>query len=305
MNESHRPTPRGRAFFSGSVLLLLLAGGAILAAIVAAVFSAELVGLGIRLYSRTGTVTGTGLEMMQRVVARARGMFLLGGVGCLGMAWLFHRAERAMGAAPAPVPEGSREPEARWLLWLMAALALLRAALNWEHLHDSLWCDELYSWKNFAGGSIAGIFGVSKSNLPNNRVLNSLLMKLSLSLGLESEAGLRLWSFAASLGAVPAAWLLGRAHEVTLLERLGRPGRVRPKGPLIWVHAVSLGEAVAAQVGLGFAAVLVLARLAGPGHEGEVVGEGLQALALGYREPPHGAPRLLVRHGRGHGDAVA
>ena len=214
MNESHRPTPRGRAFFSGSVLLLLLAGGAILAAIVAAVFSAELVGLGIRLYSRTGTVTGTGLEMMQRVVARARGMFLLGGVGCLGMAWLFHRAERAMGAAPAPVPEGSREPEARWLLWLMAALALLRAALNWEHLHDSLWCDELYSWKNFAGGSIAGIFGVSKSNLPNNHVLNSLLMKLSLSLGLESEAGLRLWSFAASLGAVPAAWLLGRVFRL-------------------------------------------------------------------------------------------
>ena len=36
----------------------------------------------------------------------------------------------------------------------------------------------------------------------------------------------------------------GKEDEDRLPERLGRPGRVRPKGPLIWVHAASVGESV-------------------------------------------------------------
>ncbi|NOT41745.1 MAG: 3-deoxy-D-manno-octulosonic acid transferase [Alphaproteobacteria bacterium] len=36
----------------------------------------------------------------------------------------------------------------------------------------------------------------------------------------------------------------GKEDEDRLPERLGRPGRVRPKGPLVWVHAASVGESV-------------------------------------------------------------
>jgi 3-deoxy-D-manno-octulosonic-acid transferase len=36
----------------------------------------------------------------------------------------------------------------------------------------------------------------------------------------------------------------GKEDEDRLPERLGRPGRVRPKGALIWVHAASVGESL-------------------------------------------------------------
>jgi 3-deoxy-D-manno-octulosonic-acid transferase len=36
----------------------------------------------------------------------------------------------------------------------------------------------------------------------------------------------------------------GKEDEDRLPERLGRPGRVRPKGPLVWIHAASVGESV-------------------------------------------------------------
>ena len=36
----------------------------------------------------------------------------------------------------------------------------------------------------------------------------------------------------------------GKEDEDRLPERLGRPGRVRPKGPLVWIHAASVGESI-------------------------------------------------------------
>lgn len=36
----------------------------------------------------------------------------------------------------------------------------------------------------------------------------------------------------------------GKEDEDRLPERLGRPGRVRPKGSLVWIHAASVGESV-------------------------------------------------------------
>lgn len=36
----------------------------------------------------------------------------------------------------------------------------------------------------------------------------------------------------------------GKEDEDRLPERLGRPGRVRPKGPVVWIHAASVGESV-------------------------------------------------------------
>lgn len=38
----------------------------------------------------------------------------------------------------------------------------------------------------------------------------------------------------------------GREHPLRWPERLGRPSVSRPPGPLIWFHAVSLGEGMAA-----------------------------------------------------------
>jgi 3-deoxy-D-manno-octulosonic-acid transferase len=36
----------------------------------------------------------------------------------------------------------------------------------------------------------------------------------------------------------------GKEDAERLPERLGRPGRVRPKGPLVWIHAASVGESL-------------------------------------------------------------
>ncbi|GFP94436.1 probable 3-deoxy-d-manno-octulosonic acid transferase mitochondrial [Phtheirospermum japonicum] len=38
----------------------------------------------------------------------------------------------------------------------------------------------------------------------------------------------------------------GREHPLRWRERLGRPSAPRPAGRLIWIHAVSLGEGLAA-----------------------------------------------------------
>ncbi|KAM7263462.1 hypothetical protein ACFE04_001145 [Oxalis oulophora] len=40
--------------------------------------------------------------------------------------------------------------------------------------------------------------------------------------------------------------LRGREHHLRWTERLGRPSLPRPRGPLLWFHAVSLGEGMAA-----------------------------------------------------------
>ncbi len=39
--------------------------------------------------------------------------------------------------------------------------------------------------------------------------------------------------------------LRGKEDKARRGERLGRPGRARPKGPLVWVHAASVGESLA------------------------------------------------------------
>ncbi|MDX2031126.1 MAG: hypothetical protein SF339_10675 [Blastocatellia bacterium] len=216
MKEEHPATTRFAALLSGSAILVLLAGALFVAAAITTLFTDEIVSLAINVYSRRGAVTSIGNEMIHRVVGRARGMFLLGGVGCFTLALLFRAAERAMRphqaiAANAPPWEPATEKR---LLWLMAGLIALRVVVNQVHLHDSLWCDELYSWQSFARGPLAGIFGVSKTNLPNNHILNSLLMKLSLFFGLNTEAGLRLWNYLASLLTIPAAWHLGRVFRL-------------------------------------------------------------------------------------------
>src|SRR5208282_3189282 len=38
----------------------------------------------------------------------------------------------------------------------------------------------------------------------------------------------------------------GREHEARWPERFGQAGRARPSGPLVWLHAASVGEALSA-----------------------------------------------------------
>ena len=53
-------------------------------------------------------------------------------------------------------------------------------------------------------------------------------------------------SFAEPLAAGLLRQRLARGKEDgdRLPERLGRPGRVRPKGPIVWIHAASVGESI-------------------------------------------------------------
>ena len=63
---------------------------------------------------------------------------------------------------------------------------------------------------------------------------------------------LHLYQSACSLGSPMASQVLtrrlkrGKEHPERLAERLGEASLERPKGPLIWVHAASVGEMLAA-----------------------------------------------------------
>ncbi len=61
---------------------------------------------------------------------------------------------------------------------------------------------------------------------------------------------LRLYGAGMRLAEPLAPWLLGRRARrgkedpARLGERLGRAGAPRPEGPLVWIHAVSVGESL-------------------------------------------------------------
>ncbi|HWS09543.1 MAG TPA: glycosyltransferase N-terminal domain-containing protein, partial [Xanthobacteraceae bacterium] len=63
---------------------------------------------------------------------------------------------------------------------------------------------------------------------------------------------LRLYQFASFAAAPVAPRLLarrlnrGKEHPTRLAERRGQASQPRPDGPLIWVHAASVGEMLAA-----------------------------------------------------------
>jgi 3-deoxy-D-manno-octulosonic-acid transferase len=66
--------------------------------------------------------------------------------------------------------------------------------------------------------------------------------------GLLLKVYVGLTRLAAPVGRLVLAWrrLSGREDPARWRERLGRSAGVRPEGPLVWVHAVSVGETVAA-----------------------------------------------------------
>src|SRR5262249_2594209 len=92
----------------------------------------------------------------------------------------------------------------------VAAFCVARLAIGSVHLGDSLWHDELYTIKHYGTASLGAIFGFSRDSSVNNHVLNSLLLRLSVALGWNSEVGMRAWNFLASTLTIPAAYFLGR-----------------------------------------------------------------------------------------------
>lgn len=74
----------------------------------------------------------------------------------------------------------------------------------------------------------------------------------------------------------------GKEDEDRLPERLGRPGRVRPKGPLIWVHAASVGESVSV-----LPVIRELGRLMPETHVLVTTGTVTSGRLMGERLPPN------------------
>jgi hypothetical protein len=127
-----------------------------------------------------------------------------------------HDANQRISAIESPV--GCHESADGKLFLLIVPFCLVRILIGFFHINDSMFVDELYTVKFYGYGSIGTIFGLNGVQLPNNHVLNSLLLRLSISLGLNSEVGLRCWNFAASVLTIPAAYYLGRRLR---LERSG------------------------------------------------------------------------------------
>jgi 4-amino-4-deoxy-L-arabinose transferase-like glycosyltransferase len=90
-----------------------------------------------------------------------------------------------------------------FLLILAAGLMLRLAALN-----DPVSYDEAYTYIAFVRQNWFGI--LSDYSLPNNHLLNSLLIKLSTSLLGNSPWAMRLPAFVAGLAAIPLIWALGK-----------------------------------------------------------------------------------------------
>lgn len=174
----------------------------------------QIISIAISVYSRNGVVTSTGYNLITETLTRAKLAFALFGFAFLLFALILRAAEQTMiRVRRDPVYELSLAKEGIRIggvtTIIVVVLCVLRAAIGTTHLGDSLWCDELFTVKNYGLGSIYSIFGISKSNLPNNHILNSLLVKFTLILGFKSEVSLRVWSFIASILTIPAACYLG------------------------------------------------------------------------------------------------
>ena len=179
-----------------------------------------------RHYSPDGTVSAEGWRLLRASLRVLRHAAVAGCVALVSARALVRHAQRAFTATRARPQTPSLMARADALtnreVLVIAGLLVLRLALSSVHWRDSLTYDELYTVEHFATASVPRIFGIGGQFVANNHILNSLLLKLQLALGFESEAGLRFWSVLASGLAVPAAWQLGRraglpsAHLVPL-----------------------------------------------------------------------------------------
>jgi hypothetical protein len=199
---------------SASHISLALAAISLLMFLVVFLLDDQIITWAIKTYSRKGTVTPTGYNRIVGTLARAKTGFAAGGLSCAIFALILWYAERAMAKANFGRPFKSSSAESVFRIGILTGviifgLSALRFSIGMAHIGDSLWCDELFTVKNFGSPPIYNIFGFSQSSLPNNHILNSLLVKLSLTMGFTSEAGLRIWNFIASLLTIPAAYYLG------------------------------------------------------------------------------------------------
>jgi hypothetical protein len=181
------------------------------------------------LYSSDGVVSSEGRQLIHDIFSRARTASMLGaslGLGAGLILWYaensMERINRARLNTLAGVEVRDRSGVILWAA--VAAFCAARLAIGSVHIGDSLWLDELVTIERFGTGSFGAIFGFSHESTVNNHVLNSLLLRLSVALGWNSEEGMRIWNFLASTLIVPAAYYLGKViglRGVGLLTLLG------------------------------------------------------------------------------------
>jgi hypothetical protein len=169
----------------------------------------------VRLYSADSVVSTEGQRLFLETLSRARMASMAGAVLGLGAGFILWYAENTMErinrAQLASAPRVEGRDRASLILWaFVAAFCAARLAIGSVHLGDSFWYDELFSIKHYGTGTLGTIFGFGRNGLPNNHVLNSLLLRLSVALGWTSEEGMRIWNFLASTLTIPAAFYLGR-----------------------------------------------------------------------------------------------
>lgn len=217
------PTPASGGRLHSSHLCWLLASLLIVAATILFLLPNNLIiEWAIKLYGRGGAVTEKGIDLITATLFRLRLTLLLTGSSAVLLTFILRRSEHLMMQANASTNHPPRQipisyPITKSILGLILVASMIRLAIGLVHIRDSLWYDELFTVKRYGLTNLSVIFGASGQQLPNNHILNSLLVRVSLGLGWNSEPGLRIWHLITSVLTIPAAAYLAR---VALLSRL-------------------------------------------------------------------------------------
>ena len=92
--------------------------------------------------------------------------------------------------------------------WVLAAVTVIALVARLIHLGDDLWVDEIYTVRQYASGSLGHI--LSTYHDPNNHLLNSILVHLSISAFGFREWAIRLPAVILGVAAVPAIYVAAR-----------------------------------------------------------------------------------------------
>lgn len=97
---------------------------------------------------------------------------------------------------------------ARGAAWLLVGVTVVALALRLVHLGDDLWVDEISTVRVYASGSVRHIF--STYHDPNNHLLNSLLVHVSIGVLGFREWAIRLPALVFGVATVPALYAAAR-----------------------------------------------------------------------------------------------
>jgi hypothetical protein len=145
-------------------------------------------------YSPDGEISPGGWALLRATIVRARSAAVVALLVSLVGGLLLGAAERKM--APIDRRAFTTVPKLDFptlfhgeMLAIVLFFSVVRLSIGVFHVRDSLWCDELYTVMHYGSGPFGSVFGVSGVQWPNNHILNSLLVRLSLAIGLRDELG--------------------------------------------------------------------------------------------------------------------